>query len=49
MAITAEWHVHVLATNHGLAVLACSAEGETRVLLAKLADGCELLYLFTFG
>ena len=45
MALSAQRHVHVLATDHRLAVLAGSAERETCVLLAELADGAELLYL----
>lgn len=39
MAISAEGHVHVFASNHVLAVLAGRAESEASVLLAQLANG----------
>ena len=49
MALSTQRHVHVLATDHHLAVLARRAESETRVLLAQLADGRQLLYLLALG
>ena len=42
MTFTAKGHVHVLTSNHCLAVLASCTEREARILFAKLADGAEL-------
>ena len=47
MTLSAERHVHILSTNHRLAVLAGRSESEAGVLLAQLADGGQLLDLFT--
>ena len=43
MALTAQRHVHVISTNHEVAVLACGAESKAGVLLAELADSSQLL------
>lgn len=47
MALSAERHVHVFATDHHLTVLACRAERKTCVLLTQLADSSQLLDLLT--
>ena len=49
MALTAERHVHILSTNHHVAVLAGRSECVAGVLLAELADGSQLLNLLTLG
>ena len=49
MTFTAQGHVHVIASNHQVAVLACGAEGKASVLLAELADSSQLLDLLAFG
>ena len=49
MALTAERHVHILSTNHHVAVLAGRSERVAGVLLAELADGSQLLNLLTLG
>ena len=48
MALSAEWHVHVVSTNHVLDVFVSCAKGEAGILFAKLADGWQLLDLFAF-
>ena len=49
MALTAERHVHVGASDHALALLGGSAERERGVLLAEFADGRQLLDLLAQG
>lgn len=49
MTFTAQRHVHVITTNHQVAVLARRAEGKASVLLAELAYSCQLLDLLAFG
>ena len=47
MALSAEWHVHVITTDHVLDIFVCSTEREAGILFAKLADSCQLLDLLT--
>ena len=49
MTLSAQGHVHVITTNHQVAVLARRAEGKACVLLAELADSCQLLNLLALG
>ena len=49
MALSAERHVHILAPDHINVILAGRAKGETSILLAQLADGCEFGDLFALG
>ena len=49
MALPAQRHVHVLAPDHVLVVLAGRAEREAGVLLAELADGGQLGDFFALG
>ena len=49
VAASTQRHVHVRATNHGLAGLAGRAEGETGVRSALLADRGQLLDLLALG
>jgi len=42
MAVAAQWHIHVVSTNHRLAILARGAERETRILLAQFANRGQL-------
>ena len=49
MALTAQGHVHVISSDHQVAVPASGAEGKAGVLLAQLAYSSQLLDLLTFG
>ena len=49
VTIATQRHVHVLTSDHCLAIFARRAERETRVMFAKLANGLQLLNLFAFG
>ena len=54
VAVSAERHVHAVASNHVLAEdvfvpLLSASEREAGVLLAEFADGLEFLDLLTFG
>ena len=45
MALSAEGHVHIFASNHNVTFFAGCAEGERSVLLAEFADGSQLFNL----
>ena len=49
MTLSAEWHVHVITTNHVLDVFVCSTECKAGILFAELADRCQLLDFLAFG
>ena len=49
MALSAQWHVHVLAPNHVLILFAGRAERKTGVLLAELTYGSQLCDFFALG
>lgn len=49
MALPAQWHVHILAPDQVLVVLAGRAECKTGILLAELANGCRFSDLLTLG
>lgn len=45
VAFTTKWHVHVCTSDQGCAILRGSSKSKAGVLLAKLANSRQLLYL----
>ena len=45
MALPAKGHVHIFTSNHTMVILIGCTESKTRILLAQLANCCQLLNL----